>query len=140
MIKNTRVFSGLSIFFWSTLTAELIILELSTVNIITMLVPLIVSTVGTITMLILFIVSYHKSKPKVIQLKNEYLESLKPKTPLRFCASDDELLKAYKASANEIMKQPLKEESQKLESQLNQTNPSKENSSEEEIESFEICF
>ena len=102
MIKNLKIFSGLTILFWSTLLIEIALLELTNINIITMLVPLIVSATGTIALLAIFIVNYRKSKPKVKRLKNEYLESLKPKQPLRFCASDDELLKAYKSSANEI--------------------------------------
>ena len=105
MIKNTKVFSALTIFFWSTLIIEIALIELSNINIITMLVPLIVSSIGTITLLIIFEVSHRKAKPKVNSLKNEYLESIKPKQPLRFCASDDELLKAYKSSAHEVSTQ-----------------------------------
>lgn len=39
---------------------------------------------------------YLKNKPKVKKLREEYLEDLKPKVPLRYCASDDKLLSAYK--------------------------------------------
>ena len=102
MFKNTRVISGLIVFFWLTLIIEFIVLELTNISIMTLLIPILISLSGVTTLLILFISNYYKSKQSVANLKQEYLESLKPKTPLRFCASDDELLKAYKQSATEI--------------------------------------
>ena len=102
MFKNTRVISGLIVFFWLTLIIEFIVLELTNISIMTLLIPILISLSGVTTLLILFISNYYKSKQSVANLKQEYLESLRPKTPLRFCASDDELLKAYKQSATEI--------------------------------------
>ncbi len=129
MIKNARVFSGLTLFFWSTLIIELVLLELTSINITLMIVPLIVSTIGTMVMIVIFVIDYKKSKPHVQSLKKEYLESLKPKQPLRFCASDDELLKAYKASAKEVS---MKQQANRVEEKpLTNTNP--ETKTEEEL-------
>ena len=102
MLKNARVFSGFIVFFWLTLIIEFVILELTALTFISLLIPILLSTIGTASMLFIFIRTYYKSKQSVAKLKHEYLESLKPKAPLRFCASDSELLKAYKESANEI--------------------------------------
>ena len=35
------------------------------------------------------------NKMSVKKLQDEYIDGLTPKVPLRFCASDDELLKTY---------------------------------------------
>lgn len=123
MNNNTRVFSGFLVFFWLSLLIEIILLELTSINSTALIVLIIISTAGTITALSLFIVKYYRSKNSVAKLKEEYLESLKPQKPLRFCASDDELMKAYKQSASEVQRtfvsdnqiksQKPKEESQK---------------------------
>lgn len=40
---------------------------------------------------------YFKNKNKVRELQQKYLDSLKPDKPLRFCDSDEELMKKYLA-------------------------------------------
>ena len=45
---------------------------------------------------IIFITYYIKNKKKIKKLKQQYLVSLKPDKPLRFCPTDNELLKSYK--------------------------------------------
>jgi len=44
---------------------------------------------------IYFFVDYNMNKMSVKKLQDEYIDGLTPKVPLRFCASDDELLKTY---------------------------------------------
>ncbi len=102
MFKNAKVFSGFLAFLWSTLIIELILLELTNIAFTTLLIPIILSFIGSSTLLFLFLRTYYKSRNNVAKLRKEYLESLKPKNPLRFCSSDEELLKAYKTSASEL--------------------------------------
>lgn len=45
--------------------------------------------------IIYFFVDYNMNKMSVKKLQDEYIDGLTPKVPLRFCASDDELLKTY---------------------------------------------
>ena len=45
--------------------------------------------------IIYFFVDYNMNKMSVKKLQDEYIDGLTPKVPLRFCASDDERLKAY---------------------------------------------
>lgn len=45
--------------------------------------------------IIYFFVDYNVNKMSVKKLQDEYIDGLTPKVPLRFCASDDELLKTY---------------------------------------------
>ena len=133
MFKNTRVMSGIIAISWGSLLIELIVLELSNLSITAMLAPIILSAVITITFLTLFIMNYYKNRKSVEKLKDEYLEGLKPKNPLRFCPSDDELLKMYKANKiNEQVSNPQINNNQpKREEQISK--PSERISDEEEI-------
>lgn len=45
--------------------------------------------------IVYFFVDYNMNKMSVKKLQDEYIDGLTPKVPLRFCASDDELLKTY---------------------------------------------
>lgn len=45
--------------------------------------------------IVYFFVDYNTNKNTVKKLQDEYIDGLTPKVPLRFCASDDELLKTY---------------------------------------------
>lgn len=108
MFKNTRVMCGIIAISWGSLLVEMFILELSDISVLTMLAPIILSAVITVTFLTLFIANYYKNRKSVEKLKDEYLEGLKPKNPLRFCPSDDELLKMYKADRiSELENKPL---------------------------------
>lgn len=42
-----------------------------------------------------FLVSYVKNRKKVKLLQDQYIKSLKPTSPLRFCPSDEELMKSH---------------------------------------------
>ena len=48
--------------------------------------------------IVYFFVDYNMNKMSVKKLQDEYIDGLTPKVPLRFCASDDELLKTYDAA------------------------------------------
>ena len=132
MIRNTKVYSGFTIFFWSTLVIELILLEFLQSIPILVIIATVISSLGTIVLLFVFIRSYFKARGRVQKLKDEYLESLKPKHPLRFCASDEELMKAYKESALEIQKEAMKK-SQEQTNKQNQNNDEQEKSNNEEM-------
>lgn len=60
---------------------------------------LLVSGIITIVLLVLnysfFVYYYFKNKTKINNLKKQYLDSLKPDKPLRFCPTDEELLRKY---------------------------------------------
>ena len=58
-----------------------------------------------------FIYSLLKNKAKVDVLKEQYIDTLKPDKPLRFCPSDDELMKKHQEqlTSNLSEKQPDEE-------------------------------
>jgi len=100
MFKHWKIASGVVgalwiLFAWHFIALEVINLD-STVWVIT----------GTINMIALiffhayFIYMYTKNKKKVMDLKEQYIETLKPDKPLRFCPSDDELMKRHLEQIN----------------------------------------
>lgn len=60
-----------------------------------------------------FFFFYLKNKKKVEALKEEYITTLKPDKPLRFCPSDDELIKKHNEKQLGIT-QPIKTEEKTL--------------------------
>lgn len=79
----------------SILLFSIIVIELTDIKLSDIYPLLILSGVINIFSIIYFFVDYYTNKNTVKKLQDEYIDSLTPKIPLRFCASDDELLKTY---------------------------------------------
>ena len=97
MFKLFKLLMVLSFILWASLIFHIIGLEVVGL----MVEPLIVTGVITMVLLVIvyayFIYFYVKNKKKINDLKKQYLESLKPDKPLRFCPTDEELLQKYKS-------------------------------------------
>ncbi len=78
-----------------SLLIELIVLEFTSFTLAEIFPAVILSGLAWIGCIVYFLYLYFHNKKKVLALKQEYLNTLKPKFPLRFCPSDTELLKAY---------------------------------------------
>ena len=91
------------------LSVAIIILEVTDLKLSDLYPVLIVAGVINIFAIVYFFVSYYKNRGVVKKLQDEYINSLRPKVPLRFCASDSELLKTYDEAvktddANKLLK------------------------------------
>lgn len=71
------------------------ILELTDLKLSDIYPVIILAGVINVFSIIYFFVDYNMNKMSVKKLQDEYIDGLTPKVPLRFCASDDELLKTY---------------------------------------------
>ena len=92
---------------WISLIFHIIALEIVGLTIDS----LIVTSIITIALLVLiysyFTYYYLSNKGKINRLKEQYLDSLKPKKPLRFCPTDDELLARYEKSKTYKLQQKI---------------------------------
>lgn len=77
------------------LTLTLFLLELTDIKMADVYMLIIMFFALYVFVVVYFVVNYYKNKENVKALQREYIESLKPKTPIRFVASDEELLKTY---------------------------------------------
>lgn len=119
MIKHYKLFSILIIVGWAMLAWSIVAIELIHLD----------STlwvgVGVASGLLLillhggFIYVYSKSKKKILGLQEQYIETLKPDAPLRFCPSDEELVMAYRNKEEAMSSEPETIES-KIEESVNQ--------------------
>lgn len=107
MFKLFKPLMVISFILWASLIFHLVGLEIIGF----MVEPMIVTGLITIVLLVIvyayFIYFYVKNKKKINDLKRQYLESLKPDKPLRFCPSDEELLKRYKDQEKSCAKRHL---------------------------------
>lgn len=71
------------------------ILELTDLKLSDIYPVIILAGVINVFSIVYFFVDYNMNKMSVKKLQDEYIDGLTPKVPLRFCASDDELLKTY---------------------------------------------
>ena len=78
-----------------SLLIEVIIIELTDLKL-SDIYPFVVLSLAILVFVIsLFFYEYFHNRKAVEKLQEDYLKSLKPKIPLRFCASDTELMEKY---------------------------------------------
>ena len=77
------------------LLLSITILELTDLKLSDIYPILILAGVINVFSIVYFFVDYYRNKLTVKNLQDEYIDGLTPKVPLRFCASDEELLKTY---------------------------------------------
>lgn len=77
------------------LTITLFLLEITDLKMADLYMWLIMFGAIYVFVCVFFVVSYYKNREQVKKLQDEYIEMLRPKTPIRFVASDEELLKTY---------------------------------------------
>lgn len=78
------------LFIWSIIAVELVMLNSSVWSVI--------GLVAASLLILLngyFVYYYNKNKKKIMDLQRQYIDTLKPDKPLRFCPSDDELMKRH---------------------------------------------
>ena len=125
MLKNWKSMIIVNCALWFVVGWSIIAVEMVMLN------NVVWSLVGGVSALLLillngyFIYCYNKNKLKIKDLKNQYIETLKPDKPLRFCPSDEELVKMHNSKEHtEIQSNTTAEKTTIVE----------ENTQEEEIE------
>lgn len=97
MIKHYKLFSILIILGWVMIAWCIVAMEIIQLS----STPWVVTGIVAGGFLILlhggFIYAYNKAKKQVESLQEQYIDTLKPSAPLRFCPSDDELVMAVKS-------------------------------------------
>lgn len=89
LLKMLGIASGVG------LTITLFLLEITDLKMADLYMWLIMFGAIYVFVCVFFVVSYYKNREQVKKLQDEYIEMLRPKTPIRFVASDEELLKTY---------------------------------------------
>ena len=80
---------------WTLLLACLVAVEVLLLDATSWLLVGIIATVMVIGFHIYFAVLFIRNRKRILALEKQYIESLKPKEPLRFCPTDDELMQSY---------------------------------------------
>lgn len=96
MFKFYKPMMIISSLLWISFIFHIVLLEIIGLIIDKLLVTGVITIVLLIFIYAYFIYYYFKNKPRIKKLKEQYLDSLKPDKPLRFCPTDDELLRKYK--------------------------------------------
>lgn len=92
---NYRLFIVLDVLIWAGLLVSLLAIEVLHLE------PVVWIILGSaflfliITFHIYLLVSFVKNRKRIAILKEQYINSLKPAEPLRFCPSDEELVKMH---------------------------------------------
>ena len=110
MLKNWKCMIFINcvlwvIFSWSILAVEVVMLN----NIIWM----IIGGFSALLLILLngyFIYYYNKNKLKIKDLQAQYIETLKPDKPLRFCPSDEELVKMHQSNQKQVVQEQITQE------------------------------
>lgn len=89
LLKMLGIVSG------AGLTITLFLLEITDLKMADLYMWLIMFGAIYVFVCVFFVVSYYKNREQVKKLQDEYIEMLRPKKPIRFVASDEELLKTY---------------------------------------------
>lgn len=103
MIKHYKLFSIMIALSWVVLAWSVVAMEIIRLSSTPWVVTGIVAGGFLILLHGCFFCVYHKAKKKVAGLQEQYIDTLKPDAPLRFCPSDEELIMAYESQEAEVM-------------------------------------
>lgn len=99
MLSRGKLFSILSVCLWTLFIVCLVMLEFVFADADLWVVLSIVSASAVLVFNAMFVFVYIKNRKKVELLQDQYIDSLKPKAPLRFCPPDEELVNDYLTNA-----------------------------------------
>lgn len=112
-MANSKLIAITNIVLWTLLIVHLIIFEILRIDSIVFVITGCVVLLGIVLRNGLFLYGYFKSHKKVLELQDEYIETLKPEKPLRFCPSDEELIRLHFEQNNTLsLNQQSKEDLQ----------------------------
>lgn len=94
-LNKGKILAITSFGLWLLLVLHLLAYEVFGFNYILFTATGILSLVATVVFHVWFMLSYFKNHKKVRDLQDQYIETLKPEKPLRFCPSDEELVKKH---------------------------------------------
>ena len=97
MSNKEKILLTFTFFSWISIFILILCLEVFEVLIGDILVLLVIFGLTSLASIGYLIYNYYANRNKIKADRQKYLNSLKPKTPLRYCPSDDELLNKYKA-------------------------------------------
>ena len=125
MLKNWKFTGTILSALWLVFAWHIVAIELVHLNYVLWLTIGCIVAVMIVAFHVYFLWYYFKNKGKIARLQQEYIETLKPDKPLRFCPTDEELMKAHLHQ--------LSGEDKKTQTQTSETKekPEKENDDEE---------
>ena len=95
MINKSKIICIVDLALWLMLVVHIILLEFMQIEAGFFKVSAIITLVLVGLLHIWFVYTFFKNHKKVIMLQDQYVETLKPKAPLRFCPTDEELMKKH---------------------------------------------
>ena len=102
MKLNYKLFMLVNILAWLMLLIGIIALEAVHLDPVVWMIVSIVSLIVVVFLHVYLLVVYVKNRKRIERLKEQYVDTMKPKQPLRFCPTDEELVKSYYESKNVI--------------------------------------
>lgn len=97
---------------WGLLALNIILLEVFSFAQTIFIVTGAILLGGLVVFYLYYFYCYFKKHKKVLELQDEYVETLKPDKPLRFCPTDEELMKSYyESQMNDVSEREKKERS-----------------------------
>lgn len=87
---------------WALIILHIVIIELLKIDLTIFNITAFLVLGCLMTVHIWFLYVYLKNHKKVQELQDQYVETLKPDKPLRFCPTDDELMKRHFENVNSV--------------------------------------
>lgn len=94
-MNKGKILSIVSAVLWCLVIFHIFAYEVWSLNSILLTITGICSLVAVVILHVWFLVVYFKNHKKVLSLQDQYIETLKPEKPLRFCPTDEELMKKH---------------------------------------------
>ena len=124
---NNKLMGAMIIISWTMLASYIVAVDLLMLDTASWLVIGILGIAGVVVSQGWFLCAFIKNRKRIASLKDQYLDTLKPQAPLRFCPTDEELMDAYYLSKSKSnTKQAETKDEQKQETKEETLNQEKE--------------
>ena len=134
MLKNWKIVASISTALWIIFILHIIAIEVIHLEETTWVITGAIVAGCLVGFHVYFIYVYLKNLRRVKDLQEQYIETLKPVKPLRFCPSDDELVGRHYEMDNEVVGQ-IEIGDRVIEDEVSKES-TQENENNEELESI----
>ena len=103
---NYKLFIVVDVLMWLALILSLTAVEILHLDSLVWVVLWISSLLMVACLHVFLLIVFIKNKSRIAQLKDRYIESIKPAQPLRFCPSDEDLVKTHYSQKTIVKRNP----------------------------------